>query len=142
MTDTNRRDFLRKASFGDVAVGAVATVPELLMSVPELVVVQPGFPLRGVEGFLDGPTVCRPVSASAAETHERCACCPVLDWCIGTFVAKPLTPPGGSVPARSPRHRSRLRAERFQRAKAIAYSGHHYPADVHRRSRRRTPRPA
>jgi len=52
MTDTNRRDFLRKASFGDVAVGAVATVPELLMSVPALVVVQPGFPLRGVEVFL------------------------------------------------------------------------------------------
>jgi len=41
-------------------------VPELLMSVPELVVVQPGFPLRGVEGFLDGPTVCGPVSASAS----------------------------------------------------------------------------
>ncbi len=66
MTDTNRRDFLRKASFGAVAVGAVATVPELLMSVPGLVVVQPGFPLRGVEGFLDGPTVRGPVSASAS----------------------------------------------------------------------------
>jgi len=30
------------------------------MSVPGLVVVQPGFPLRGVEGFLDGPTILRP----------------------------------------------------------------------------------
>ncbi len=49
MTDTSRRDFLRKASLGAVAVGAVATVPELLISVPGLVVVQPGFPLRGVE---------------------------------------------------------------------------------------------
>jgi hypothetical protein len=66
MTDTNRRDFLRKASSGAVAVGTVATVPELLLSVPELVVVQPGFPLRGVERFLDGPTVCGPVSASAS----------------------------------------------------------------------------
>jgi len=66
MTDTSRRDFLRKASFGAVAVGAVATVPELSMSVPGLVVVQPGFPLRGVDGFLDGPTVCAPVSASAS----------------------------------------------------------------------------
>jgi len=28
MTDTSRRDFLRKASFGAVAVGAVVTVPE------------------------------------------------------------------------------------------------------------------
>jgi len=34
MTDTNRRDFLRKASFGAVAVGAVATVPELLLAAP------------------------------------------------------------------------------------------------------------
>jgi len=34
MTDTNRRDFLRKASSGAVAVGTVATVPELLLSVP------------------------------------------------------------------------------------------------------------
>ena len=66
MTDTNRRDFLRKAPFGAVAVGADATAPELLMSVPGLVVVQPGFPLRGVERFLDGPTVCGPVSASAS----------------------------------------------------------------------------
>jgi len=66
MTDTNRRHFLRKASSGAVAVGAVATAPELLISVPALVVLQPGFPLRGVDGFLDGPTVCRPVSASAS----------------------------------------------------------------------------
>ena len=66
MTDTSRRDFLRKASSGAVAVGAVATVPELLMSVPELVVLQPGFPLHSVEGFLDGPTVRGPVSASAS----------------------------------------------------------------------------
>jgi len=66
MTDTSRRDFLRKASSGAVAVGAVATAPELLISVPELVVLQPGFPLRGGEGFLDGPTVCAPVSASAS----------------------------------------------------------------------------
>ena len=67
MTDTNRRDFLRKASFGAVAgLTAVATVPELSMSVPELVVLQPGFPLRGGEGFLDGPTVCGRVSASAS----------------------------------------------------------------------------
>jgi len=34
MTDTNRRDFLRKASFGAVAVGAVATAPELLLAAP------------------------------------------------------------------------------------------------------------
>ncbi len=66
MTDTSRRDFPRKASSGAVAVGTVATAPELLISVPELVVLQPGFPLRGVEGFLDGPTVCAPVSASAS----------------------------------------------------------------------------
>ncbi len=66
MTDTDRRDFLRKASFGAVDMGAVATVPELLISVPELVVLQPGFPLRGVEGSVDGPTVRGPVSASAS----------------------------------------------------------------------------
>jgi len=42
------------------------TVPELVMSVRELVVVQPGFPFRGVEGFVDGPTVCGPVRASAS----------------------------------------------------------------------------
>ena len=50
MTDTSRRDFLRKASSGAVAVGTVATAPELLISVPELVVLQPGFPLRGGDG--------------------------------------------------------------------------------------------
>ncbi len=44
MTDTSRRDFLRKASFGAVAVGTVATAPELLISVPGLVVLQPGSP--------------------------------------------------------------------------------------------------
>ncbi len=32
MTGTNRRDFLRRASFGAVAVGAVAAAPELLLS--------------------------------------------------------------------------------------------------------------
>jgi len=32
MTDSNRRDFLRRASFGAAAVGAVAAAPELLLS--------------------------------------------------------------------------------------------------------------
>jgi len=32
MADSNRRDFLRRASFGAVAVGAVAAAPELLLS--------------------------------------------------------------------------------------------------------------
>jgi len=32
MADSNRRDFLRRASFGAAAVGAVAAAPELLLS--------------------------------------------------------------------------------------------------------------
>ncbi len=52
MTDTNRRDFLRKASSGAVAVGTVATAPELLISVPGLVVLQPGSPFAVWKVFL------------------------------------------------------------------------------------------
>ena len=80
MTDTNRRHFLRKASSGAVAVGAVATAPVLLLYVPGLVVVQRGLPLRGGEGFLDGPTVCGPVSASAARLRRKNSVLVALCW--------------------------------------------------------------
>ena len=48
MTDTNRRDFLRKASFGAVAVGAVATAPELLLAAPASAATTPAAPVAAL----------------------------------------------------------------------------------------------
>ena len=53
MTGTNRRDFLRRASFGAVAVGAVAAAPELLLTASALVAVTPPPTAKP----LDGPIV-------------------------------------------------------------------------------------
>ncbi len=56
MTGTNRRDFLRRASFGAVAVGAVAAAPELLLSASASAAT-PGVTPPPTAKPLDGPIV-------------------------------------------------------------------------------------